>query len=168
MVHCSDCATLASGALDDGRIAWESMKGHDLPSSMEVNTRSHFAHSLLEIRIRHAVKSHYIRVKLWVFLHRTMSVYRSSASTICTTIPVAAPPPLQIAATPYSPFLSWCKRVTMILEPELPSAWPRAMAPPRGLTFEASRLRICVSLLVEARGDGSYRWYGRDSPSRWP
>lgn len=71
-------------------------------------------------------------------------VYRSSASTICTTIPVAAPPPLQIAATPYSPFFNWCNRVTMILEPELPSAWPRAMAPPRGLTFEASRLRICV------------------------
>jgi hypothetical protein len=32
--------------------------------------------------------------------------HSSSASTICTTIPVAAPPPLQMAAHPYSPFFN--------------------------------------------------------------
>lgn len=102
--------------------------------------------------------NHYIHIKLWVFLH--LIVYRSSASTICTTIPVAAPPPLQIAAQPYSPFLSWCKSVTMILEPELPSAWPRAMAPPRGLTFEASRLRIWRVVLVCFDGMMCIFWVG--------
>lgn len=71
-----------------------------------------------------------------------MTIYNSSASTICTTMPLAAPPPLQIAATPYSPFFSWCRRVTRIREPELPSAWPREMAPPRGLTLSIPRPRI--------------------------
>lgn len=43
-------------------------------------------------------------------------------STLCTTMAVAAPPPLQMAATPYSPGFSWCSRVVRIREPELPNA----------------------------------------------
>ncbi len=63
-------------------------------------------------------------------------------SILCTTIAVAAPPPLQMAATPYSPGFSWWSSVTRILEPELPRAWPSEMAPPSGFTLAPSRPRI--------------------------
>ncbi len=45
----------------------------------------------------------YIRERYSGYILHT---YSSSASTICTTIPLAAPPPLQIAAHPYSPFFN--------------------------------------------------------------
>jgi hypothetical protein len=35
----------------------------------------------------------------------------------------AAPPPLQIAATPFSPFLSACTSVTTILHPDDPMGY---------------------------------------------
>lgn len=79
-----------------------------------------------------------IVIQLYMLLHHS-----SSASTIWMTIPLAAPPPLHIAAQPYSPFLSWCRSVTRMREPELPRACPREMAPPRGLTLAFSKPRIC-------------------------
>lgn len=61
----------------------------------------------------------------------------------CTTTAVAAPPPLHIAATPYSPTCNWCSNVVSIREPELPRACPSDMAPPRRFTFAFSSPRIC-------------------------
>jgi hypothetical protein len=85
------------------------------------------------------------------------------------TMALAAPPPLQMAATPFSPFLSAWTRVTTILHPDDPmgcirqplSTWhnaaflpqsilqntqtltcPRATAPPLTLTFDLSKPRI--------------------------
>jgi hypothetical protein len=43
-----------------------------------------------------------------------------SAHSFSMTMAEAAPPPLQIAATPFSPFLSACTRVTTILHPDDP------------------------------------------------
>jgi hypothetical protein len=77
-----------------------------------------------------------------IFFFVTKLHHSSSASTICTTIPVAAPPPLQMAAHPYSPFFSWCNSVTRILEPELPNACPSEIAPPLGLTLSLPSPRI--------------------------
>lgn len=76
--------------------------------------------------------------------------YRLLESTLCTIIPVAAPPPLQIAARPYCPTSSWCRSVTRILLPELPNAWPSAIAPPLGLTLSTPRPRILAFALMTA------------------
>lgn len=63
-----------------------------------------------------------------------------------TTIAVAPPPPLQIAATPYSPGLRTYSSVVKILDPDEPNACPRAIAPPLTLTLAGSRPRICSLL----------------------
>ena len=81
---------------------------------------------------------HFILLELFQFsLFYTLSIR-------CTTRAVAAPPPLHIAATPYSPTCNWCSSVVRIREPELPRACPRDMAPPRRFTFAFSRPRICL------------------------
>lgn len=45
---------------------------------------------------------------------------RTSLYSLSTTIADAAPPPLQMAATPFSPFFKACTKVTTIREPEEP------------------------------------------------
>lgn len=62
------------------------------------------------------------------------------------TIADAPPPPLQIAAAPYLALfcLRTLIRVTIILEPELPSGCPNATAPPFTFTLAASRPKILL------------------------
>lgn len=45
---------------------------------------------------------------------------RTLLYSLSTTIADAAPPPLQMAATPFSPFFKACTKVTTIREPEEP------------------------------------------------
>jgi hypothetical protein len=98
----------------------------------------HLRHVLIGFR----ASTNESRLANHLFFLITKLHHSSSASTICTTIPVAAPPPLQMAAHPYSPFFSWCSSVTKILEPELPNACPREIAPPLGLTLSLPSPRI--------------------------
>lgn len=62
------------------------------------------------------------------------------------TIAEAPPPPLQIAAAPYLPLFCFKTliKVTIILEPELPSGCPKATAPPFTFTFVASKPKILL------------------------
>lgn len=76
------------------------------------------------------------------FMLRYHISYIYTLSILCTTRAVAAPPPLQIAATPYSPTFSWWSSVVRILEPELPRACPSEIAPPRGFTLAPSNPNI--------------------------
>ena len=41
----------------------------------------------------------------------------------------APPPPLQIPATPFSPFPRVCARWPTSLAPDIPMGWPRETAP---------------------------------------
>jgi hypothetical protein len=67
-------------------------------------------------------------------------------------MPLDAPPPLQIAAAPYCPTSSWCSSVTSIRLPELPSACPSAMAPPRGFTLSVpSPMILALALMTAAK-----------------
>lgn len=43
--------------------------------------------------------------------------------SLSMTIAVAAPPPLQIAATPFSPFFSAWTKVTTTRDPDEPIGW---------------------------------------------
>jgi hypothetical protein len=51
---------------------------------------------------RHFGKHHQLHSSIFLFNPFTIA-YNSSTPTLFTTIPLAAPPPLHIAATPYSP-----------------------------------------------------------------
>ena len=55
----------------------------------------------------------------------------------------APPPPLQIAATPILPLFCFKteSKVTIILQPELPSGCPKATAPPFTFTLVASSFK---------------------------
>lgn len=55
---------------------------------------------------------------------------------------LAPPPPLQIDAKPFCPFLSWCANVPVIRAPLAPIGCPRATAPPLMFTLVGSRPRI--------------------------
>ena len=70
-------------------------------------------------------------------LHLNLRAYKRF-----TMIADAPPPPLHTAAHPYSPGCSKCTSVTIMREPDDPSACPSATAPPRTLVFWASRPRI--------------------------
>ena len=62
------------------------------------------------------------------------------------TIAEAPPPPLQIAAAPYFPLFCFRTliKVTMILEPELPSGCPKETAPPFTFTLFESNPKILL------------------------
>src|SRR5690606_6805026 len=86
------------------------------------------------------------RLKITVFLNGLKLTYSCSYCIFSITIADAPPPPLQIAAAPYLPpfCFSTFIRVTMILEPELPSGCPNETAPPFTFTLAESRPRILL------------------------
>lgn len=59
-------------------------------------------------------------------------------SHLSTHIAMPIPPPTQRAATPFLPFVlsKACNNVTSILAPEAPMGWPKAIAPPKTLTYK--------------------------------
>ena len=55
-------------------------------------------------------------------------------------VALAVPPPAPMVCRPYRPPVrsSSCSNVAISLAPEQPSGWPRAIAPPLGLTLDMS------------------------------
>lgn len=74
-----------------------------------------------------------------------------SPQTLSTHMAMPIPPPMHRDATPLWPpvLSSACSRVTSTLQPDMPSGWPREMAPPLTFTWGQNRTSGLWWILAE-------------------
>ena len=85
----------------------------------------------------------------WSIVYNFDTSLRSGSQSFSTTSALAAPPPLQMAATPFSPDLSACRRVTRMREPDEPMGCGASACRARnqGLIFRLPWRPHCCSFI---------------------